>query len=179
MLTLAERYRLAVEEVARAALSSGRDPAEVKLVAVSKEVGLDVVEEAVEVAHMTDLAENRTSVMLPKIEAFPGVTWHFIGNIQSRQVRNIVGHVSLIHSVDRADIIPKLEKQAASLDIVQDILLEVNVSGELSKSGFEPDEVATAVAEAPSFPHLHICGFMTMAPRSDEPVARAIRVRNA
>ena len=173
MSTLKERYEGTIDEVARVALSCGRDPAEIRIIAVSKEEPVETIGEGLAEAGIRDFAENRTAIMLPKIERYPEAIWHFVGKIQSRQVKNIVGYVSLIHSVDREDIIEKLERRAASLDIVQAVLLEVNVSGEESKSGFDPDEVAPVIARAGEWPHLHICGLMTMAPRADEECARA------
>jgi len=172
MSGIAGRYAKVAEEVARAARSVGRDPAEVRIIAVSKTVGVPEVGEAI-ACGIHDFGENRTEVMAPKLEAYPDERWHFIGNIQSRKVRDIVGAACLIHSVDRAHIIPRLDARAHELGIVQRILLEVNVSGEESKSGFSPDEVAGVIAGFGSFPSLEVRGLMTMAPQADEDTVRA------
>ena len=98
-MSIATRYRRAADEVAAACREAGRDPAQVRLVAVSKTVGLEGVAEAIQ-AGAADFGENRPDQILEKATAFPAARWHFIGNIQSRRIRDIVGSASLIHSLD-------------------------------------------------------------------------------
>lgn len=172
MSTIEDRYAHVVEEVRKAALGVGRDPADIRIVAVSKTVGIDVVGEAV-ACGIHDFGENRAEVMMPKRAAWPNENWHFIGNLQTRKVRDIVGASCLIHSVDRAHIIPRLQDRAESLGIQQAILLEVNVSGEVSKSGFRPDEVEGVLQSFDEYPALLVQGLMTMAPQADEDVVRS------
>lgn len=172
MSTIEDRYGHVVEEVRKAALGAGRDPAEVRIVAVSKTVGIKAVDEAV-ACGIHDFGENRIEVMMPKKEVWPDENWHFIGNLQSRKVRDIVGAACLIHSVDRLHVIPRLQEQAENLGIQQAILLEVNVSGEASKSGFRPDEVREVLERFDGYPALQVQGLMSMAPQADEPVVRA------
>lgn len=162
-----ERYERVRAEVDLACEKAGRNPHEVLLLAVSKTVDLDQVQEAIEGgAHA--FGENRPDELLRKRAAFPQETWHFIGNIQSRRIHDIVSAADLIHSVCKAEHLPKIDKAAAELDKVQPVLLEVNVSGEESKSGFRPDEVYEVIAQAADLPHVRIQGLMTMAPRADE-----------
>ncbi len=162
-----DRYMRVRDEVDAACEQAGREPEEVLLLAVSKTVDLDQVQEAIEGgAHA--FGENRPDELLRKSAAFPDQSWHFIGNIQSRRIADIVSAADLIHSVSKAEHLAKIDKAAAKIDKVQPVLLEVNVSGEASKSGFHPSEVLSIIEEAASLPAVRIQGLMTMAPRADE-----------
>lgn len=162
-----DRYMRVRDEVDAVCEQAGREPEEVLLLAVSKTVDLDQVQEAIEGgAHA--FGENRPDELLRKSAAFPDQSWHFIGNIQSRRIADIVSAADLIHSVSKAEHLAKIDKAAAKIDKVQPVLLEVNVSGEASKSGFHPSEVLSIIEEAASLPAVRIQGLMTMAPRADE-----------
>lgn len=161
------RYSKVRKQVDEACERAGRDPHDVLLLAVSKTVDCDEVQLAIE-GGATAFGENRPDELLRKQQAFPDMSWHFIGNIQSRRIPDIVSAADLIHSVSKAEHLPKIDKAAAKLDKIQPVLLEVNVSGEESKSGFSPDEVFPVITEAAGLPHVRIQGLMTMAPRADE-----------
>ena len=148
---IAERYEKVEEELAQECALAGRDPKEVRLVAVSKTVGVEGVGEAY-AAGARDFGENRPDQIVPKSQAFPDARWHFIGNIQSRRIRDIVDSASLIHSVYQEKHARKIDEVAREKGIVQDILIEVNVSGEESKSGVSPDEAETLVDVLRRFP---------------------------
>ncbi|MBR0404338.1 MAG: YggS family pyridoxal phosphate-dependent enzyme [Eggerthellaceae bacterium] len=163
-----ERVRAELDEVCR---RCGRAPEEVTLVAVSKTVGPDDVALAIE-GGATDFGENRPDQLVPKADQFTQANWHFIGNIQSRRIKDIVGRAALVHSLFEESHARKIDECAARLGIVQDVLLEVNVSGELSKSGLEPDQVAEMLAVCESLPNVRVRGLMTMAPQGDADVAR-------
>lgn len=161
------RYMKVRKEVDEACARAGRDPEEVLLLAVSKTVDLDQVQEAIEGgAHA--FGENRPDELVRKSQAFPDQSWHFIGNIQSRRIPDIVSAADLIHSVSKAEHLPKIDKAASKIGKVQPVLLEVNVSGEESKSGFRPEEVHEVIVGAAKLPSVRIQGLMTMAPRADE-----------
>ena len=145
----------------------GRKLDDVTLVAVSKTVGLDEVQDAINQG-ATDFGENRPEELVRKAEAFPNVRWHFIGNIQSRQIKNIVPHACLIHSLDKLEHAQKIDKVALEIGKVQKVLVEVNVSGEESKAGLGPEELLQFLEELKSFKNLEVCGLMTMAPIQDE-----------
>ena len=153
---IAERYEKVEEELAQECALAGRDPKEVRLVAVSKTVGVEGVGEAY-AAGARD---------------FPDAHWHFIGNIQSRRIRDIVDSASLIHSVYQEKHARKIDEVAREKGIVQDILIEVNVSGEESKSGVSPDEAEALVDVCETLPNVRVRGFMTMAPQGDLEIAR-------
>ena len=119
-----------------------------------------------------DFGENRPDVLAAKVAQLPEQTWHFIGNVQSRKIPEIVACASLVHSVCKEEHFAKFDQAAERLGKVQDILLEVNVSGEESKSGFTPDEAIHALQLAETFPHIAVRGLMTMAPQGNLDVAR-------
>jgi len=170
-MTTRERYKGVRAEVDEACRKVGRAPEEVTLVAVSKTVGPDDVALAIE-GGATDFGENRPDQLMMKADQFTQSSWHFIGNIQSRRIRDIVGRAVLIHSLFEESHARKIDECARVLGIVQDVLLEVNVSGEASKSGLEPDQVTGMLTACESLPNLRVCGLMTMAPQGDADVAR-------
>ena len=165
-MTTATRYTRLRAQLDEACRASGRKPEDVLLLAVSKTVDVDQVELAIQAgAHA--FGENRPDELLRKKNAFPNEQWHFIGNIQSRRIRDIVSAADLIHSVAKADHLSRIDSAAKDQGKVQRILLEVNVSGEESKSGFAPAEVSEVISSALEYPNIKVCGLMTMAPRAD------------
>ncbi|ACU94640.1 pyridoxal phosphate enzyme, YggS family [Cryptobacterium curtum DSM 15641] len=169
-MTIAERYRALADEVAREAIRAGRDSQAVKLIAVSKTVGPDAVAEAIH-AGAQAFGENRPDQIMDKQPRFPEAEWHFIGNIQSRRIKDIVPHATLIHSVFEESHLARIDHAAAAIDKVQDILIEVNVSGEASKGGAAPDDVASLIDACRNLSHIRVRGLMTMAPQGDLQVA--------
>ena len=157
-----------VEEIAR---KVGRDPQEVLIIGVSKTVGVPEVELAVS-AGAHDFGENRPECLCQKAEALPQENWHFIGNVQSRAIPRIVKHACLIHSVYQAKHIEAINKAADQCGKVQDILLEVNISGEESKGGCTVQEAPELVELALSLENIRLRGLMTMAPQGDMECAR-------
>lgn len=167
-----ERYERTLAEVAESCRAAGRDPQDVRVVAVSKTVDADKVAEAIEVG-VHDFGENRPDSLETKRALFPQQVWHFIGNVQSRRIPDIVRDASLVHSLYQQRHVPKFDAAAAAAGKVQDVLLEVNVSGEESKSGLAPNEVADMLAYCKGFAHVRVRGLMTMAPQGDRERARA------
>ena len=149
---------------------AGREPADVTLVAVSKTWPADVVAEVVD-AGATDLGENRAQELAQKAPLFASreVRWHFIGHLQTNKVRVVVGPAAVIHSVDRYGLAEAISRRAVALGIQQDVLIEVNVSGEASKSGIEPSRCLSFAAEVATLESLNVRGLMTMAPFADDP----------
>ena len=169
---IAERYRYVRAQVDEACRAAGRDPREVTLLAVSKTVDVPQVGEAMQ-AGACAFGENRPDQLVPKHAAYPQAQWHFIGNVQSRRIHDIVPTACIIHSVFKEAHLAKIDQVAAGLGKVQRILAEVNVSGEESKSGLEPGDLEGFLRAADAFDHLQVCGLMTMAPRFDEQTADA------
>ncbi len=168
-----ERYRRVAAEVAKVCEDCGRAPSEVRLIAVSKTVDEHGVGDAF-AAGARDFGENRPDQIVPKSQAFPEARWHFIGNIQSRRIPDIVEAASLIHSLYQLRHAEKIDQAAERLGKVQDVLIEVNVSGEASKSGLAPDEVPAFVRACGELAHVRVRGLMTMAPQGDAQVAAEV-----
>lgn len=168
-MTLEERVQHVKERIAAACKRSGRLPEEVKVVAVTKYVSVDMTRHILE-SGILDLGENRPGVAVPKWEALGGQgVWHFIGHLQSRKVKDIVGKFQYIHSLDRWSLAEELEKRAAAAGTEVKAFLQVNVSGEASKQGLKPDEAETFLRAAAELQHVTIIGLMTMAPDTDDP----------
>lgn len=171
-MSIARHYQQVAEEVREVCRQCGRPADAVRLVAVSKTVGVEGAREALE-AGARDFGENRPDQIAEKSRALPEARWHFIGNIQSRRIPEIVEAAALIHSLYQRRHAEKIDRAAEALGKVQDVLIEVNVSGEESKSGVAPDEALDLVRACAALPHVQVCGLMTMAPQGDKDVARA------
>ena len=156
--------RARMDEAARRA---GRDPKEILLCAATKMNDASRVREAI-AAGVDCCGENRVQELVQKSaeHAYDGAPVHFIGHLQTNKVKQVVGKVELIQSVDRLPLLQCIEKEAARQGIVQDILLEVNVGGEESKSGFTPEETPRIAAEMDAFPHCRLRGLMAIPPVS-------------
>jgi pyridoxal phosphate enzyme (YggS family) len=162
-----------LEEVRRrlgaAAHRAGRDPARVRLVAVSKTVPLDPLKEAL-AAGQRLFGENYFQEARDKIAALgPGVSWHFVGHLQSNKARSAVTFFDLIHSVDRLKLALAVNDAAAHVGKVQDILLQVNLAGEASKSGAPPEAVPELGRHISLLTNLRLLGLMTMPPYFADP----------
>lgn len=156
--------------IRQAADACGRDAASVRLVAVSKTVGPELVKEAV-AAGVTILGENYVQEARAKFEAlvqYP-VSWHLVGHLQSNKAKYAVRLFDLIHSVDSLKLARELDKQAAKVDKIQQILVQVNISGEDGKSGIAADEAADLVAAISQLKNLSLKGLMTMPPYFYQP----------
>lgn len=137
MANIAENIRVIRETMAQAAKAAGREPSEVLLCAATKMNDAAAVREAV-AAGVDCCGENRVQELTQKLAegAYTGKPVHFIGHLQTNKVKQVVGKVDLIESVDRMELLECIEKTAAKLGIVQPILLEINIGAEESKSGF-------------------------------------------
>ncbi|HNZ63617.1 MAG TPA: YggS family pyridoxal phosphate-dependent enzyme [Bacillota bacterium] len=163
------RVRAGIEE---AAVRTGRDTAGVKLIAVSKNFPAEDVAIAYRCG-LKSFGENRVQELMEKkgrvSDAGIEADWHLIGTLQRNKARFVTGQVSLIHSVDSERLMRTIEMLAAKAGIVQDILLQVNVSGELTKQGFEPAETEEILRRTGELDHIRVCGLMTMAPYYENP----------
>ena len=170
-MSIAENIAAIRERMAAAARAAGRDPREILLCGASKMNDAQACREAV-AAGIDCLGENRVQEMTQKLDehAYDGAPLHFIGVLQKNKVRQVVGRVDLIHSVDSLPLLEEIDKRAGMLDLVQDILVEVNVGGEESKSGFAPEQVRgvieTVLARAQR--HVRIRGLMAIPPIAAE-----------
>ncbi len=158
------------ERITKAAIGCGRDPESVRLVAVSKTVDAQRVAAAIE-AGVTILGENYIQEARDKFNALieRPVSWHFIGHLQSNKAKYAVRMFDLIHSVDSFKLATALDKAAAKIGKVQDILVQVNISGEKSKSGTAEEDALKLIEDTGRLEHIRIRGLMTMPPFYDEP----------
>lgn len=170
-MSIRQQYIDVAAQVKDVCLQCGRDPQEVRLVAVSKTVSADRVKDAVD-GGAVDFGENRPEQIVEKHGAYPDARWHFIGNIQSRRIKDIVPCASLIHSVFKLEHLQKISSVALAAGKVQDVLIEVNVSGEESKGGITPDQLPAMLEASASLEGVRVCGLMTMAPQGDISVAQ-------
>ena len=164
-MSLEENIRGVMENIAQAAREVGRDPGEITLVAATKTQSDDTIRAAI-AAGIAVCGENRVQEMTAHLDAdaYAGSQLHFIGHLQTNKVKQVVGRVDLIESVDSARLLEAIEKEAAKLNIVQDVLLEVNIGGEGSKSGVAPEEVEELARLACTLPHVRLRGLMAIPP---------------
>ena len=141
----------------------GRNTDEVTLVAVTKTVPAEIISEAV-AQGLTVLGENRVTELKEKYPLIDGVEWHLIGHLQTNKVKQVIGKAKLIHSVDSERLLSEINEAAKKTGIIQDILLEVNISGEESKYGLTTEQITDIMKEMKSFENVSFKGFMTMAP---------------
>jgi pyridoxal phosphate enzyme (YggS family) len=152
------------ERIAAAAQAAGRDPAEIKLVAVSKYVDAAIAALLVD-AGCRSLGEARPQQLWEKAAApeLADVEWHLIGRLQRNKIRRTLPLASLIHSVDSERLLAAIDEEAASLGLTSRVLLEVNCSGDATKQGFTAEEVRALLPMIPNYAHLEVAGLMTMA----------------
>jgi len=152
-----------------AAERAGRDPASVRLVAVSKTYPAEAVAAASSTGQRI-FGESRVQEARDKIPACPsGLEWHFIGHLQKNKVRQALPLFSFFHSIDSTALAQAIDRIAGETKKPAEGLLEVNVSGEETKHGFTPDELRKGFAALGKLPHLRIRGLMAMAPYSENP----------
>lgn len=167
---LADNYKKLLENIEVAAARAGRDPQDIQLIAVTKYVGLNEVKEAVKVG-IKDFGENRVQEADEKIKQFPGLNWHFIGHLQSNKAKDVLPYYTMIHSLDRLSLAKALQRCGERFNLMANVLIQVNTSGEESKSGLAPDEFPRFLEKIKSYDRLRVRGLMTMAPFYDDPEA--------
>lgn len=164
-MTVSENVSSVLTAVAAAAEASGRSPGDISVVAASKMNDAGRVQEAVS-AGISICGENRVQEMLEKLQlgAYEGARLHFIGHLQKNKVKNVVGAVELIHSIDSFPLLEAVSARAVSLGIVQDVLLEVNIASEASKSGFDSGDLFSVLDSAQLLSGVRIRGLMAIPP---------------
>ena len=170
MSSIAENIRSVRARMAAAAERAGRDPGEILLVGASKMNDAAACQAAIQ-AGIDALGENRVQEMTAKLQehAYDGAPLHFIGHLQRNKARQVVGVVSLIESAGSWELLEEIERQAEKKGLVQDVLLEVNIGGEASKSGFAPQDLYEAAERARSLDRVRVRGLMTVPPIAREP----------
>jgi len=168
-MSIEENVRRIRQEIARAALAAGRDPAQIQLCAATKMNDAQAVRRAIQ-AGVDCCGENRVQELAAKQaeNAYAGVPVHFIGHLQTNKVRQVVGQVDLIQSVDSARLLQAINNEAQRRGIVQNVLLEVNIGGESSKSGFLADEILPFMENIAQYPNVCVMGLMAIPPISQK-----------
>ena len=169
-MSIAENIARIRAQMNEAAVACGRDPASIQLCAATKMNDAAAVRAAI-AGGVDCCGENRVQELVAKEleNAYEGAPVHFIGVLQTNKVKQVVGHVDLIQSVDRRNLMEAIEKEAAKKGITQKILLEINIGNEESKSGFRADEVFHILEDLHKFPHLQVRGLMAIPPVSHNP----------
>ncbi|MEV5025011.1 YggS family pyridoxal phosphate-dependent enzyme [Paenibacillus sp. LPE1-1-1.1] len=187
--TFEERIKIVEDRIKQACERSGRSRDEVHIIAVTKYVSLDTTKSALEHG-FCDLGENRWQDAQEKWEAISAESdtsadrqpvWHFIGSLQSNKAKDVIGKFTYIHSLDRLSLAEAIDKRALQLGITVPCFIQVNVSGENSKQGIAPEELAPFVEKLSRYKSITPIGLMTMAPYEAEPeqtrpVFKALRV---
>lgn len=163
--SIGDRLRLVLRQIQHAIQKAGRSEGSVQLVAATKTVSVDRIREAI-AAGLEIAGESRLQEALPKIEALRGepIRWHFIGTLQRRKVRSIVGEFDLIHSVDSLELAQEVDRRAEAAGLRQNILLEINVGQEKTKAGFLDDEAERVLPQLGALEHVAVKGLMTIPP---------------
>lgn len=163
--------QVVLERIREASSRAGRDPSEVQLVAATKHVTASQVVDAT-LAGVSICGENRlqeAESKMAKLQDFPDIVWHFIGRIQRRKIKALVGRFALIHSVESLEQAEGINERADQVRIKQPVLLEVNIGNEPSKGGFSPTSLVEALPSLDQLPHLLIQGLMTIPPMVSDP----------
>ncbi len=169
MPSVCDNLRCVLDNIAVSAVRAGRDPSEVRLVAVTKNVDVARICSVVS-AGVDHLGENRVQEAARKIPEVPGSpTWHLVGHLQRNKARHAVGLFSMIQSLDSLELAAELDRRCEACGASLDALLQVNISGESTKYGVAPEAAAGVLREMPVFEHLRVLGLMTMAPYSEDP----------
>lgn len=165
---ISENYNRIMKNISEAALSRGRSPEDIRLVAVTKTVGLEEIRQAAALG-IVDFGENRLQEALPKFQGLPDLNWHFIGHLQTNKVNLVIKHCTLIHSLDRLSLAKAIQRCAERQNKQVDCLVQVNISGEKSKYGLVPEELPDFLAVLKDFPRINVLGLMGMAPLLSSP----------
>lgn len=167
--TIAQRVQGVLSVIRSAAEKAGRHPGRIRLVAATKTVTVDRIREGIG-AGLSILGENRVQEALAKVAvlAHEPVQWHFIGHLQRRKVRSVVGLFDLIHSVDSLELAEEIDRRSGEAGRHQDVLLEVNIAGESTKAGFRPDDLIRLVSRMSTLAYIRIKGLMAIPPPTAE-----------
>ena len=166
-MSIAENVAAIRKELEKAALAAGRDPREIQLCAATKMNDADAVRQAI-AAGVDCCGENRVQELTQKLaqNAYDGAPVHFIGHLQTNKVRQVVGKVALIQSVDSLRLLSAIDAEDRKQGIVQDILLEINIGQEQSKSGFREEEILPLLEKIGDFSNVCVKGLMAIPPIS-------------
>lgn len=165
---LADNVQDVNEKIQQACIKSNRNPEEIKVIAVTKYVDLEITKEILDLG-LLHIGENRSEQGSAKYEAIGDkAIWHFIGNLQTRKVKEIIGKFEYIHSLDRISLAMEIDKRAKQQNIKVKCFVQVNVSGEESKSGVKSEDLTQFIKTIAEYDSIEVMGLMTMAPHYEE-----------
>ncbi len=164
-MTTQDRIQQVQSQIATAAIAAGRNPHDITLCAATKVQDCATIQEAI-AAGITLCGENRVQELATHLDenAYEGAAVHFIGHLQTNKVKQVVGKVALIHSVDSLRLAEAIHREAEKQNIVQDILIEVNIAMEESKGGIAPHDTLALCEAVSNLPHLRLRGLMAIPP---------------
>lgn len=166
-MSIEQNLRAVEERIAQAAAKSGRNPSEITLVAVTKTHTPDMMNEAI-AAGATDIGENKPQEVRDKFADVLPVKWHLIGHLQTNKVKYVIDKCCMIHSVDSIKLMDEIERQAVLKDVYMDVLIQVNIASEESKSGIDAVELTSLLEYAAGLERVKVRGLMTIIPKGDE-----------
>jgi PLP dependent protein len=170
-VTLSQRIENVRESMAAACTRAGRKPDSARLVVVTKAAPPEIFAELGSL-EVTDLGENRVQGSEQRLAGVEkSFRWHFVGHLQSNKVRKAVPLFDVFHGVDTEDLMWRIDRVAGELHRKPDLMLQVNISGEASKSGLTPHEVRRVLEASDDLKHARLTGLMTMAPQAEHPEA--------
>ena len=173
-----ENLKMVEQKIAAACQRVGRSREEVSLIAVSKTKPVEMIREAM-ASGIVMFGENKVQEILEKQEIIMDpLDWHMIGHLQRNKVKQVVGRVVRIHSVDSIRLAKQIQTESEKKQIKSDILIEVNMAKEDSKFGFMPEETEDAIREIAGYPNVCVRGLMTIAPNVSEPEKNRVHFRN-
>ena len=164
-MSISQNIAIIREQIADAAIAAGRNPQDIQLCAATKMNDADKVRQAI-AAGVDCCGENKVQELMQKhaLDAYAGAPVHFIGHLQTNKVRQVVGKVDLIQSVDSQRLLQAIQTEAARQNLCQDILLEINIGQEASKSGFQVSELPYILSNMTHFDNIRVKGFMAIPP---------------
>lgn len=169
-----ENIKKRIEDSAK---KSGRDAKDITLIAVTKTYSPDFINEAIDLG-VTDIGENKVQEIMEKYDKVKPVRWHLIGHLQTNKIKYIIDKVHMIHSVDSIRLMDEIDRQANKHGIIMNILIQVNISGEESKFGINPDEIDEMLEHAKELKNVKVCGLMTIIPKIDSMISNRLHFIN-
>ena len=164
-MEVSKNLQIIQEKMENAAKRAGRNPKDIQIIAVTKYVSTERTIEAIK-AGITNIGENRPDGLIAKQEGIKEqAIWHYIGSLQTRKVKQVINRVDILHSLDRLSLAEEIEKRSTS---PIDCLVQVNVSGEDTKHGIQPQDATKFVQQLADFEKIRVLGLMTMAPLTDD-----------
>ena len=168
MMDLQENLQQVEANICKACENAGRKRSDVTLIAVSKTKPIEMLQTVYDLGPR-DFGENKVQEMCEKMEVLPkDIRWHMIGHLQTNKVKYIIEDMDLIHSVDSLHLAEEINRHAARIQKVQNVLIEVNVGGEASKSGVDPEQLEELLLGVAQLSNVHVQGLMTIPPATGD-----------